>query len=145
MERGQLEPLEGEEAVLGLVSEVMRRGSGVVLPLPGGRRATEAHLDLAQRARAELARSPAAPTDLSTLARALGVSPYHLCRVFRATHGTTLHEYRIDLRLRLALERLADRRTDLSRLAFELGFSSHSHFTHAFRTRMGKPPSRLWH
>ena len=144
MEHGQVEPLEGEEAVIGLVGEVMRQAAGATQPVRG-RRATEVHLDLAQRARAELARDPAARTDLTTLAKALAVSPFHLCRVFRAIHGTTLHDYRIELRLRLALERVADPATDLSRLAFELGFSSHSHFTHSFRMRMGKPPSLLRH
>jgi AraC-like DNA-binding protein len=143
MERGQVEALEGEEAVIGLVADVMRRAYGS-RPLPiGARPPNEAHLDLGQRARAELARDPTASTDLSTLARSLGASPFHLCRVFRATHGTTLHEYRLDLRLRLALERLDDPSTDLSRLAFELGFSSHSHFTLTFRSRLGHPPSRL--
>lgn len=145
MERGLVEALEGEEAVLGLVAEVMRRAEGATWPEGRGRRATEAHRDLAQRARAELARDPAARTGLTTLAKALGASPFHLCRVFRATHGTTLHDYRIELRLRLALERVADPATDLSRLAFELGFSSHSHFTHSFRSRMGRPPSLLRH
>ena len=145
MERGEVEPLEGEEAVLALVADVMRGATGTACPQLQGRRTTEAHLDLAQRARAQLARDPAARTDLTTLAKALGASPFHLCRVFRATHGTTLHDYRIELRLRLALERVADPSTDLSRLAFELGFSSHSHFTHSFRTRMGKPPSLLRH
>ena len=145
MEQGLVEPLEGEEAVLGLIAEVMRRAGGAARPERGARLTTEAHRDLAQRARAELARDPAARTDLATLAKALGASPFHLCRVFRGTHGTTLHDYRIELRLRLALERVADPSTDLSRLAFELGFSSHSHFTHSFRSRMGKPPSRLRH
>ncbi|HEX9892483.1 MAG TPA: AraC family transcriptional regulator [Gemmatimonadales bacterium] len=141
LESHEMAPLEAEQAVLELVAEVIRRAHGPSAPRPAGRRARDAHRELAQRARAALAGNPAAPTDVTTLARTLQVSPFHLCRVFRAVTGMTLHAYRLDLRLRLALERLADRVTDLSRLAFDLGFSSHSHFTHTFRTRLGFPPS----
>jgi AraC-like DNA-binding protein len=142
-ERGEVDTLEGEESVLGLVAEVIRRSARRSRTVRPSRRTAEAHRDLAQRARAELARDPAAATDLTSLARCLEVSPFHLCRVFRAVNGTSLHDYRIELRLRLALERLADRSTDLSRLAFELGFSSHSHFTQTFKARLGMTPSSL--
>ena len=40
-----------------------------------------------------------------------------------------------------ALERLAVGADDLTTLALELGFSSHSHFTDAFRREFGRPPS----
>jgi AraC-like DNA-binding protein len=45
------------------------------------------------------------------------------------------------LRLRLALDRIDDEGCDLTALANELGFSSHSHFTDAFRSLFGAPPS----
>jgi AraC-like DNA-binding protein len=32
---------------------------------------------------------------------------------------------------------------DLTALALELGFSSHSHFTDAFRAEFGRAPSRI--
>ncbi|NOT06869.1 MAG: helix-turn-helix transcriptional regulator, partial [Gemmatimonadales bacterium] len=85
--------------------------------------------------------STARGTDVGTLARRLGVSPYHLCRVFREATGTTLHAYRLDLRLRAALEQLDLPGAPLSRLAHELGFSSHSHFTATLRRRFGTTPS----
>ena len=53
-----------------------------------------------------------------------------------------LHAYRLDLRLRTALERLADPRVNLSLLALELGFSSHSHFAAVLRTRYGMTPTQ---
>ena len=52
-----------------------------------------------------------------------------------------MHAYRLDLRLRAAMERIGDASADLSRLSLELGFSSHSHFTSVFRTRFGMTPS----
>ena len=78
---------------------------------------------------------------LDDLAREVGVSTYHLARVFKAGTGLTLHAYLNQLRLRASLERLTERRTDLSELALDLGFSSHSHFTDAFRRAFGASPS----
>jgi len=45
--------------------------------------------------------------------------------------------------LRAALERLPENDRDLSMLALELGFSSHSHFTASFTREFGVPPSAL--
>jgi AraC-like DNA-binding protein len=82
--------------------------------------------------------SPAARTDL---AAALDVSPFHLCRTFRAVTGFTLHGYRRELRLRHALELVPQRRGHLSSLALELGFHSHAHFTAAYRAAFGAAPT----
>ena len=46
------------------------------------------------------------------------------------------------LRLRAALERIADGE-DVATLALALGFSSHSHFTSAFRRAFGVAPSQV--
>ena len=80
---------------------------------------------------------------LAELARKLLTSPFHLARVFRAETGFTLAGYRQALRLRAALERLPENDRDLSALALELGFSSHSHFTASFTREFGVPPSAL--
>ena len=76
------------------------------------------------------------------LARALAVSPFHLARVFRATVGRSLHAWRTQVRLRVALERVLDG-ADLMTVALDAGFSSHSHFTQSFRTAFGAAPSTV--
>jgi AraC-like DNA-binding protein len=48
--------------------------------------------------------------------------------------------YRNDVRLRLSLEAVLEG-GDLSQIALESGFSSHSHFTAAFRAHFGVTPS----
>jgi AraC-like DNA-binding protein len=68
-------------------------------------------------------------------------SPFHLARVFRERAGVPVHRYLTRLRLRAALERLSDGADDLTALALDLGFSSHSHFTDAFRREFGRSPS----
>lgn len=142
LRRGDMEPFEAEQVVIELVAAVIRRAHECaprVTERP--RRAREAHRDLAERTRAELARTATVSTTLSEIAARVGVSPYHLCRVFREQVGTSPHAYRLDLRFRIALERLADPKADLSELAFDLGFASHSHFTAALRRRMNLVPS----
>jgi AraC family transcriptional regulator len=96
---------------------------------------------LVEAAKAALTEEPAARTTLAMLARRLHTSEFHLARVFHDRTGFTLHAYRTHLRLRIAVERLADGESDLAALARGLGFSSHSHFSSAFRSVFGIQPS----
>ncbi len=96
---------------------------------------------LADAARAMLAVDPTRAPRSDALAARLGVSVFHLCRTFKRVTGQTIQEFSRRLRLDLALERLAEPDIDLSALAFELGFSSHSHFTAAFHKVFGLAPS----
>jgi AraC family transcriptional regulator len=114
---------------------VRRRGRG-----PSG---TAAHRTLVEQAKELLTETAAERLSLSDLGRRLHTSAYHLAHVFREGTGFTLHGYRTQLRLRIALERLRHTDTDLSALAHELGFASHSHFTDTFRRAFGVPPSAL--
>lgn len=116
-----------EEHALAIVDHVL----GNALP----RRGRPAHARLAEDAKELLATS----LTLHELAAQLNVSPFHLARVFRRETGYSLHEYRRQLRLRLALGELPARGR-LTTLALELGFASHSHFTHAFRSEFGITP-----
>jgi len=102
-----------------------------------------AHRELVHAARAELARRFKTPIGLVELARVTHSSPFHLARIFRRETGTSIHRYVTSLRLRAAALRLADDGGDLTAIAIELGFSSHSHFTESFRRAMGVTPS-MW-
>ncbi|HKA37227.1 MAG TPA: AraC family transcriptional regulator [Thermoanaerobaculia bacterium] len=97
--------------------------------------------DLAENAKAMLSESLERPRPLADLASGLGVSVFRLCRVFRRRTGTTLHGFRNRLRLTASLERLEDHRGDLTRVALDLGYCSHSHFSAAFRREFGSTPS----
>jgi len=77
---------------------------------------------------------------LDDIARSLYVSPYHLCRTFQEQTGVPIHRYLNRLRVREAMEMMAEGEVGLSDLAFGLGFSSHSHFTAAFRKELGISP-----
>jgi AraC-like DNA-binding protein len=112
----------------------------------GERPAREARAGAAvQRERVEAAQAFVAgrfrsPLSLAEVARAVHYSPYHLARLFRREVGVPIHRYRNRLRLGAALEQLAEGAADLTALALDLGYSSHSHFSDAFRRAFGIPP-----
>ncbi len=81
---------------------------------------------------------------LGTIARQLGVTPIYLTQAFKRSEGMPLYRYQTRLRLNRALAELPER-DDITDLALELGFSSHSHFTAAFRQVMGVTPSHYRH
>jgi AraC-like DNA-binding protein len=136
------DPLFVEETVLEIVRRSLDLGLRHHGARTGRRRGTDQrHHELVESARVALAESPTSRTSLEELARRLHVSAFHLARIFKARTGFTPHSYRNQLRLRLALDRIHEDGCDLAALAFELGFSSHSHFTDAFRALFGAPPS----
>ena len=129
--------LATEEAVFRLLDRVLARS----YTARGVRRLTPPHdPDCAELARAFLAQRFREPLWLSSVASAVGVTVPHLCRCFRRRTGRTLSAYRQQLRLRASLERVAAG-DDLSALALDLGFSSHSHFSASFRRVFGVTPS----
>ncbi|MBI3745890.1 MAG: helix-turn-helix transcriptional regulator [Chloroflexi bacterium] len=137
-----VEALEVEEGVASLLSAVLsgRARSASLRIAPTGPETPRSRA-LAQAARAELDLRFAEDISLSRLAARLDASYFALCRAFRAHFGTTLHAHRLQVRLQAALEPLASGESDLTRLALDLGFSSHSHFTLCFRRTFGVTPS----
>ncbi|WP_269715063.1 helix-turn-helix transcriptional regulator [Caulobacter sp. NIBR2454] len=94
-------------------------------------------------ARALIAADLSAPLGLSDIASEAACSPFHLARLFRSVTGRSLRDYRLRLRLAAALHRLEEGERDLTATALDVGFSSHSHMTAAFRRCFGAPPTVL--
>jgi AraC-like DNA-binding protein len=131
--------LEAEEATVLLLASLSQR----VFANPTGMNARP--LNRAQRRRIEQARvllaaSPTTAWDLRGLGLAVGCSPFQLARQFRAATGETISRYVLNLRLAIAVERLADGERNLAALAFDLGFAHHSHFSARFRRTFGMTP-----
>jgi AraC-like DNA-binding protein len=99
--------------------------------------------ELVERAKEAIAHDVSRNVPLAELARAVRCSPSRLSRTFRRTTGHTMAGYRHALRILAAIERLRDGDVDLTELALDLGFSSHSHFTSVFRRHLGITPSEL--
>ena len=101
------------------------------------------HARIVAAAKAVLNTSLRSKPGLDQLAERLEVSPFHLCRIFREQTGLSIHRYLNQVRLRRSLEQVAEGTTDLAAVALDLGYSSHSHFTMAFRRAFGTTPSAL--
>jgi AraC family transcriptional regulator len=103
---------------------------------------TAAYARTVEEAKALIARRLEDRLPLDEVAGELHVSPYHLARIFRSGTGYSVHAYQTHLRLREGLDRLERSRTgQVARIAGDLGFSNHSHFTASFRTAFGLRPS----
>jgi AraC-like DNA-binding protein len=127
------EPLLVEEAAARLVEEAL-----AVRHEPRGSR------QLAEDAKALLLERFTEPLSLQALADELHVSPFHLTRTFHRHTGFTLTRYVHELRLRAAVERMAEEPdADLTRLALDLGYCSLAHFSGRFSAAFGVPPSQV--
>lgn len=80
---------------------------------------------------------------LEWIAGLLGMSPYHLHRLFKATLGMSPMQYMMQLRMRRARALLEGTRKPIGEIAAEIGCPDHSHFTKMFRKHWGVPPSQL--
>ena len=140
LETARIDQLYAEESIIRIVATVIAQACAKPTDTKVD---SEAHADLVERAKASLARNLFGRQSLNDLATQLSVSPFHLCRVFRKRTGRTIHEFKTDLRLRVALEKLENETADLSRTALECGFSSHAHFSAAMRSKLGSSPSAL--
>lgn len=133
---GTAEALEGESLALVLASRALGTRTAHVAGASAARR------KLVERAKLVIAGDLARRWTLADIAREVGVSPVYLTQSFNAVEGVPLYRYQLRLRLARALDLLAGD-ADLSALAHDLAFSSHSHFAAAFQQAYGRTPSEF--
>lgn len=81
------------------------------------------------------------PPSAEELARAVGVSPFHFQRLYRAATGESLLETLTRLRAVRSLELLAARQQSITDIAAEVGYETPQAFARAFRDWTGMTPS----
>lgn len=141
--RGTADALEVEETALALLSTAIaaaRRAAPHRKDRPTTRVRRRQQTDAVREL---LVADPAEKATLDDFARHVHTTPFHLARIFHDEIGLPIHQYRLRVRLARALELLLDTRQSVSRIALELGFSSHSHFTAAFRRMAGMTPRQF--
>lgn len=121
-----------EQAAVELLSLLFSSSSS---PASRGR----ARTDLIGAAK-ELIGTAREPRSLTNIATQLHVSPAYLTDLFRRHEGISIARYQRRLRLSRALVELPHTE-DIAALALDLGFSSHAHFSTAFRATYGETPS----
>jgi len=130
------EPLEAETLALTLVQRALGPRTTHAAGASVGRRL------LVDRVKLVLASDLARRWSLAEIAAEVRGSPVYLTQVFRQVEGLPLYRYQLRLRLARALDLLAQY-DDLTTLSLDLGFSSHSHFSAAFRAVYGRSPSEF--
>jgi AraC-like DNA-binding protein len=130
------EPLEAESLALTLVRRVLGPRTTHAAGASTGRQR------LVDRIKLVLASDLARRWTLAEIAAEVRGSPVYLTQVFQQVEGLPLYRYQLRLRLARALDHLAHY-DDLTALSLDLGFSSHSHFSAAFRQTYGRSPSEF--
>jgi AraC-like DNA-binding protein len=138
--RAGLDPFTAADRLLGLLDEL--RGLRDAAPEPGRAATVQAHRRLVDRAREALL-AGGLSLGLDTLAKAVGCSPHHLSRVFRAVTGEPLSTYRNRLRVRAVLSDVQDGAANLRSLAAEYGFADQAHLTRVVRRLLGRSPTEI--
>ncbi|TGQ92340.1 AraC family transcriptional regulator [Mesorhizobium sp. M8A.F.Ca.ET.208.01.1.1] len=136
LSRKVAETLEAETLALTLVRRSLgERTSHVAGASPGRQK-------LVDRAKLVLSSDLSRRWTLAGIAVEVGVSPVYLTQVFQQVEAMPLYRYHLRLRLARALD-LLGRYDNLTTLGLDLGFSSHSHFSAAFKQVYGRTPAEF--
>ena len=136
LRHGIAETLEAESLALTLVHRALGPRTSHAAGASFGRQR------LVDRVKLVLAGDLARRWTLAEIAAEMRCSPVYLTQVFQQVEGLPLYRYQLRLRLARALDLLAQY-DDLTSLGLDLGFSSHSHFSAAFRAAYGRSPSEF--
>jgi len=136
LDRHVAENLEAETLTLTLIRTALGQRTSHATRASSGRQ------KLVDRAKLLLSSDPARRWTLGDIGAAIGVSPVYLTQMFQLVEGMPLYRYQLRLRLARALD-LLGRYEDLTTLSMDLGFSSHSHFSSAFRQTYGRTPAEF--
>jgi AraC-like DNA-binding protein/ligand-binding sensor protein len=104
-------------------------------------RETGAELPAVARARQFIAANLSEMLSLGMVARAVGMSSFYFCKLFKKSTGLTFTEYVARLRVEKVKQLLVQPHARVSEAAFAAGFQSLSQFNRIFRRVTGRAPS----
>ena len=87
--------------------------------------------------------NPARQLTITALALEVGINSFKLRVGFRQLFKSTIHQYRLNLRLNLAKQLLSETDLTISEIAYKTGFDSRDGFARSFRGRFRATP-REW-
>lgn len=129
-------PLLREAKMLELLARLLQ-ASACAVELP---RCRQNHL---AQARERLLADPARAPSIAELARACGINSCSLKRDFKALYGMSIHALHQQQRMMLAWRLIESGECTVSEAGEQVGYSSLSHFSTAFRKAFGLLPSAL--
>ena len=106
-------------------------------------REAEAESPLVRRARAYIAGHHEDPVSLDEVAKAMHVSTFYFCKMFKKATGLTFTDYLGRIRIEKAKTLLLNPHLRVSEIAYMVGFQSLTHFNRVFRNLTGESPSHF--
>jgi AraC-like DNA-binding protein/ligand-binding sensor protein len=101
----------------------------------------EAELPMIRRAKAHIAGHYGDPISLDEMARAMHVSTFYFCKMFKKATGLTFTDYLGRVRVEKAKNLLLNPHLRVSEIAYTVGFQSLTHFNRIFRKVAGEAPT----
>ncbi|NLR90018.1 MULTISPECIES: AraC family transcriptional regulator [Flammeovirga] len=101
------------------------------------------HLDPVYKAKEILKDKANTKITIDELSKECGLSGSRLRALFKETFGITIHQFQQDERLETSRKMLLEGNMTIMMIAMELGFSSASHFTMAFKKRFNITPKEF--
>ncbi len=83
------------------------------------------------------------PMTLEQVAAHAHVSPFHFCKIFKRSTGTTFTDFVNRARVERARRMLMHPNARITNVAYDAGFQSLSHFNRSFRKIAGETPSQF--
>jgi len=103
----------------------------------------EAEPPMIRRAKAHIAGHYGDPISLDEIARAMHVSTFYFCKMFKKATGLTFTDYLGRVRLEKAKNLLLNPHLRVSEIAYTVGFQSLTHFNRIFRKVTGEAPTEF--
>jgi len=94
-----------------------------------------------KRAKAYVEEHQSDPLSLEEVSRALHVSTFYFCKMFKKTTGLTFTDYLSRVRVERAKILLLNPNHRISEVAYAVGFGSLTHFNRVFRKLVGQSPT----
>jgi AraC-like DNA-binding protein/ligand-binding sensor protein len=101
----------------------------------------EAEPPMIRRAKAHIAGHYGDPIGLDEIARAMHVSTFYFCKIFKKATGLTFTDYLGRVRVEKAKNLLLNPHLRVSEIAYTVGFQSLTHFNRIFRKVTGEAPT----
>ena len=93
------------------------------------------------KARAYIAEHQTEELTLGQVAKAVNMSSYYFCKVFKKVAGINFTDYVARVRIEKSKNLLLNPNLRVSEIAFEVGFQSLTHFNRVFKKILGQSPT----
>jgi AraC-like DNA-binding protein len=128
--------IKAEELICRLLMEIDKREDRQLYPL------NEKDIRVIYEIRDHMLQQLQTPPLIAELASQAAMSPTKLKRLFRQIFGSSIFHYYQQFRIKEAARLLKTEHLPVAEVAYQLGFTNHSHFSKLFESHMGMKPKR---